>query len=358
MLLMPPPLVVAELLEIVELMTVRVLPLTLELIKIPPPVAAVLLATVELLRVRVPRLLKIPPPLVVAELLEIVELLMVNVPPLTMPPPCKVAKFPEIVELSRVKVAPKGLKIPPPSPFAAVLPEMVELVMVRMPPLLFRMPPPVVAELPEMVELETVRVPELLKAPPLPEVFAPETVTPEIERLPPAAMLKMLKLRFVLMVPEELSRPLIIREEEPGPVMVRVPTVPPPPEAVALAFKMVGNEAGTVLFWESSVMVPVMLKLIMSSPAVALASIMACRRDPAPASALVDTKMGEFEGTILCSRLRSSGRGREEALRAFLFWELVKSLRKAFKSMEIFLIPKPKKEANRRALCIGGATKV
>ena len=68
---------------------VRVLPLTLELIKIPPPVAAELLATVELL--------------------------MVNVPPLTMPPPCKVAKFPEIVELSRVKVPPKGLIIPPPS---------------------------------------------------------------------------------------------------------------------------------------------------------------------------------------------------------------------------------------------------
>ena len=63
-------------------------------------------------------------------------------------------------------------------------------------------------------------------------------------------------------------------------------------------------------------------------------------------------------GTILCSRLRSSSLGRPEALRAFLFGELLKSLRKAFKSMEKFLIPKPKIEANRRAMCIGGAAKV
>ena len=157
-------------------------------------------------------------------------------------------------------------------------------------------------------------------------------------RLPPVAMLKILKLRPLL----PLSKPLIIREEEPGPLMVSVPTVPPPPEAVALALKMVGNEALTLLFWESSVMVPVMLKLIMSSPAVALASIIACRRVPAPESALEETKMGEFEGVILSSNLRSSSRGKPEALRAFLFWELLKSLRKAFKSIERFLIPKPK----------------
>ena len=63
-------------------------------------------------------------------------------------------------------------------------------------------------------------------------------------------MLKMLKLRFVLMVPEELSRPLIIREEEPGPLMVRVPTVvpvPPVPEAVAVASKIVGNAPASVM---------------------------------------------------------------------------------------------------------------
>ena len=159
-----------------------------------------------------------------------------------------------------------------------------------------------------MVELVTVRVPALLNAPPLPEVIAPETVTPEIDRSPPVAMLKILKLRPLL----PLSKPLMISEEEPGPLMVRVPTVvpvPPVPEAVALTFKMVGNEAGTVLFWESSVMVPIMLKLMMSSPGVALARSMACRRDPMPESAVLETIMGEFEGVILCSRLRSSSWG-------------------------------------------------
>jgi len=223
-------------------------------------------------------------------------------------------------------------------------------------------PKPFVAVLPESVELEMERVPKLLKPPPSPpKNCAPETVTPEMDRSPPTAMSKIWKLRFALIMLEELSKPLIIKEEKPGPVMVRVPTVvpvPPVPEAVALTSKMVGNEALTVLFWESSVMVPVTLKLIMSSPGVVLAMVIACRRDPVPESAVVETKMGEFEGTILCSRLRSSGRGREEALRAFLFWELVKSLRKAFKSMEKFLIPKPKKQANRRAMCIGGAAKV
>ena len=198
------------------------------------------------------------------------------------------------------------------------------------------MPPPYLAELPERMELVTVKVPALLNAPPLPVVCAPETVTPDMLRLPPVAMLKMLKSRNELIVPEESSRPLIIREEAPGPLMVSVPTVVPVPvpvpEAVALASKMVGSEALTVLFWESSVMVPVMLKLMISSPAVAFASIIACLRDPAPESAVLITE--KVEGTILCSRLRSSSRGKPEPLRAFLFWELLKSLRKAFKSME------------------------
>ena len=38
-------------------------------------------------------------------------------------------------------------------------------------------------------------------------------------------------------------------------------------------------------------------------------------------------------GVILFSRLRSSSRGEPEVLRAFLFWELIKSLRKAFKNI-------------------------
>jgi len=56
-----------------------------------------------------------------------------------------------------------------------------------------------------------------------------------MKRLPPEAMLKILKLPLL---------PLIISEEAPRPLMVRVPTVvpvPPVPVAVALASKMVGN---------------------------------------------------------------------------------------------------------------------
>ena len=213
--------------------------------------------------------------------------------------------------------------MPPPELTVAVFPEILELAMLTVPEALLCMPPPKFpAVFRERVELEMERVPELLKAPPLPEVFAPETVTPEIERLPPEAMLKMLKLRFVLMVPEELSRPLIIREEEPGPVMVRVPTVPPPPEAVTLASKMVGNEAGTVLFWESSVMVPVMLKLMMSSPAVALARSMASLKEvtlgsKSTVSAVVLTV--KVVGVILFSRLRSSSRGSQRLFVFFYF---------------------------------------
>jgi len=127
--------------------------------------------------------------------------------------------------------------------------------MVIVPPEL-KKPPPKFAVLPEMLELMTLRLPSLLKAPPFPVVCAPEISTPEMNRFPPEAMLKMLKSRLVLMVPEELSKPLILRKEAPKPLMVRVPTVvpvPPVPEAVALASKMVGNDVGVLE--ESSVMV-------------------------------------------------------------------------------------------------------
>ena len=106
--------------------------------------------------------------------------------------------------------------------------------MVLMP--LFSMPPPKVAELPEIVELETVRVPELLKAPPLPEVFAPETVTPEMVKSPPALIDKMLKLPWLAS---------IISEEAPSPVMVRVPAVPP--VIAVLESMMFGNAAVRVM---------------------------------------------------------------------------------------------------------------
>ena len=87
-------------------------------------------------------------------------------------------------------------------------------------------------------------MPELLKAPPLPEVFAPETVTPEMERLPPEAILKMLKLRVELLRFVG-SLPLIVSEEAPMPVMVTVPAVPPVTAVAALT--IVGNAPARVM---------------------------------------------------------------------------------------------------------------
>ena len=43
-------------------------------------------------------------------------------------------------------------------------------------------------------------------------------------------------------------------------------------------------------------------KTMVSAPAAVLASIMACRRVPTPASAVLETIMGVFEGVILSSR--------------------------------------------------------
>ena len=135
---------------------------------------------------------------------------------------------------------------------------MMELLTVRAPA--FQIPPPpdakavMVVLLFEMLELLTVRVPELLKAPPLPEVFAPETVTPEMERLPPEAMLKMLKLRFALLAFVG-SLPLMISEEAPRPVIVTVPAVPLP--TTVLALTMVGYADPSVIVFS-----PVKLKLI------------------------------------------------------------------------------------------------
>ena len=70
--------------------------------------------------------------------------------------------------------------------------------------------------LPEIVELVTVRVPLLKNAPTPPlECCAPVTVTPEMVRLPPEIMVKILKLPpFALMV---------VSEEAPRPLMVSVP---------------------------------------------------------------------------------------------------------------------------------------
>ena len=147
------------------------------------------------------------------------------------------------------------------------------------------MPPPTLfVALPEMVELLTVRVPELLKPPPKPAVLlAPETVTPEMLRLPPVTIVKILKPPAV---------PLMISEEAPGPVMVRVPAAPP---------IMVGSTP-------AKVMVPVspVLKTIVSLPAVLLARSMASRRVP-PVAVSAKEVTGKLVGTILPSSWRSWG---------------------------------------------------
>ena len=260
--------------------------------KMPPPLmVAELPERVELVRVTVLfGLLKIPPPLLDSELPEMVELETVRVPrKLLMPPPLLVALLSEMVELETVRV-PRKLSMPPPLNVEILL-EMVELETVMEPE--FLKPPPAPAVLPEIVELERLRAPLLLNAPPAPGFCAPVSVTPEIERLPPVTIVKILKPPAV---------PLMISEEEPGPVMVRVPTVvpvPPVPEAVALAAKMVGNAA-------VKVMVPVtpVLKTISSLPGVVLARVIAASRDPGPEAAVFRTVIGA--GTTLSSSPRSS----------------------------------------------------
>ena len=103
--------------------------------------------------------------------------------------------------------------------------------------------------------------------------FAPETVTSEIERLPPLTISKILKSRVLTPL-----FPLMVRVEAPGPVMVRVPRATPEINWVAL--RMVGNCA------VNKVMVPAPpenreeAKSIVSLPAVVLARSMASRRVP------------------------------------------------------------------------------
>ena len=147
--------------------------------------------------------------------------------------------------------------------------------------------------------------------------------------------MKILKFRVELMVPEESSKPLMVSEEEPGPVMARVPLRAPLIKAVAS--KMVGSEALTVLLRESSVIVPVTLKLMMSSPAVALAKVIASLSEIKVSPELTISKVVStviVAGLILSSNRRSSNLAEPETLRAFLFWKLLNNLRKAFKSME------------------------
>ena len=142
---------------------------------------------------------------------------------------------------------------------------------------MLKIPPPVFPpELPVIKEFVTVRVPRLLKPAPLLVVLAPETVTPEIARLPPEAILKILKLRLVLPL-----LPLITRAEAPGPVMVSEPALEvakisgsaPDPSVMVLAPFVNREEA----------------KIISSFAEVKLASVIACLKEPAPESAVVVT---------------------------------------------------------------------
>ena len=59
----------------------------------------------------------------------------------------------------------------------------------------------------------------------MPEEFAPVTVTPEMLKLPPEAIEKMLKLPLL---------PSILRLDAPRPLMLRVPAVPAPTTVLAL----------------------------------------------------------------------------------------------------------------------------
>jgi len=139
------------------------------------------------------------------------------------------------------------------------------------------MPPPILALLSEMMESKMLRVPSsTLKAPPSPVVCAPETVTPEMVKLPPVVTLKMLKLRVELLTFVG-SLPLMVSAEAPRPLMVRVPAV--------LTFKIVGRAAAKVMVYGLE---PVKLKLMSSLPGL-LARVIAASRDPVPEAAVVVT---------------------------------------------------------------------
>ena len=127
--------------------------------------------------------------------------------------------------------------------------------------------------------------------------------------------------------------------EPVGPVMVIAEVIPK-----ALAPEVLSPEVDRLM-----VAAPPAVRLasntMVSAPGYVFSSLalsMASRREPTPASPVFRTV--KVAGTTLCSRLRSSSRGEKEALRAFLFCELVKSLRKAFKSMESVLYKSLKKK--------------
>ena len=252
----------AELPERVELVTLRIdEPELTVVLRIPPPTPGVVLPNkVELEIVRLELVLTIPPPPLVALLFEMVELEMEMVPPLKllMAPPKPEVEFPEIVEPEMVSAVP-WLKIPPPPD----------------------------AKFPVIVEAEIKSEPKLLKAPPKPEeLFAPDTVTPEIVKLPKLATEKTLKLPLL---------PLMLSVFAPGPVRVRVPAVAT--SAMAGSTPVREIVAGPLVKSEEA-------KTIVSAPAVLLArsiaSLKEVKASVTDVSCRVSTVM--VVGLILSSR--------------------------------------------------------
>ncbi len=93
-----------------------------------------------------------------------------------------------------------------------------------------------------------------------------------MERFPPEAMLKILKLPWL---------PLIVNEEAPCPVIVRAPAL----EVAAI----VGSAACRAMVVMAPFVNSEEAKIISSLAEVALAASIACLNEPAPASAVVVT---------------------------------------------------------------------
>src|SRR5215510_9145647 len=227
-------------------------------LSMPPPSKAVLPDSVLLVTVSRPARFKMPPPSLTARLPDRVLFVIVSVPKFAMPPP-SLAELPDRVLLVIVSVPPK-LPMPPPSPGTpptpmAELPDTVLLVTVSVPPSL-RMPPPLGAELRDRVLLVIVSVPLLKMPPPEPPGNPPfEILRPLIDTVTPDAILNTWN---------ELL-PLTVSTLAPGPFIVTSCVI-----------------CGRAL---PSVIVPVTpaAKLMVSAPAIALASTIACRSVPVPA---------------------------------------------------------------------------
>jgi hypothetical protein len=185
--------------------------------------------------------------------------------------------------------------MPPPErkpvPVPAVLPEMVVLRTVRLPFWKTLMPPPSpLAELPMTTESVTVAlIREATKMPPPERAGRSAALTwpPVIVR--PERVVLAVRVKMRNWVAAAGSRRTVMLAA-PGPVMVT---------GLVTSGRAVAK-----------VMVPVRpaWKVMVSAPAAALASVIACRSVPAPVSARVVT--GKFAGAVRSSRQLSSSRVR------------------------------------------------